>query len=184
MRNSRFAIAAAVIVFALASTGCYRAVRLEQLCGEILDACPDARFERDFSLSLGGMSWGILKSIALAAEKDDPDVQNYVGKLSRIELVVYEVRGIHKSDARAIGEIIRSRLDEDWSLMVEALEDDELVWIHAREDGDHIREMQIASYDGEEFVIVRFSGSLDDIMEKAVADHGGFTDKIVGSARN
>lgn len=184
MRKSRFAIAVAAIALVLSSTGCYRAVRLERMGGEILDACPDARFERDFSLSLGGVSWGILKSIAMAADKDDPDVQNYVGKLSKIELVVYQARGIRKSDARAIGEIVRSRLDEDWSLMVKAVDDDDLVWIHAREDGDHIREMQIASYDGDEFVIVRLSGALDDMMEKAVADHGGFTDKIVGSARN
>jgi hypothetical protein len=151
---------------------------------EILDACPDARFEKDISLSLGGVSWGILKSIAMSVEQDDPEVRAYISGLSKIELVVYKAHGISKDDARPIGEIVKNKLDDDWDLMVKAVEDDDLTWIHYRGDDAHIREMQITSYDGREFVIVRLSGRLDEMMEMAIEDHGGFTDKIVHSARN
>lgn len=184
MTKRPIAIGFAVLVIGLSSAGCYRSVRLERMGYEILDACPDARFQKEFSLSLGGVSWGIIKGIAMAAEKDDPDVQAYVGNLSRIELVVYNARGISREDARPIGEIVRSNLNDDWDLMIKTAGNDDLAWIHYREDNGHIREMQITSYDGREFVIVRLSGRLDEMMEVAIEDHGGFTDKIVHSARD
>jgi len=184
MSKSRIGIALVLTALAFLSSGCYRAVRLERMGYEIADACPDAQFKKDISLSLGGVSWGILKSIAMAAEKDDPEVRAYVGSLSKIELVVYKARGITKNDARPIGEIVKSQLDGDWSLMVKAVEDDDLAWIHYREDDGRIREMQITAYDGDEFVIVRLSGRLDELMEMAIEDHDGFTDKIVHKARD
>jgi hypothetical protein len=67
--------------------------------------------------------------------------------------------------------------------MVKTSEDDELVWIHYREDNESIREMNIVVYDNDEFVIVRLAGSLDEIMEVALEEHGDFTDRIVHSAR-
>lgn len=184
MSKKHIGFALALTVLAFFSSGCYRAVRLERMGYQILDACPEARFEKDISLSLGGVSWGILKSIAMSVEKDDPEVRAYISGLSKIELVVYKARGISKDDARPIGEIVRSKLDDDWDLMVKAVEEDDLTWIHYREDDGHIREMQITAYDGREFVIVRLSGRLDEMMEVALEDHGGFTDKIVHSARD
>ena len=184
MSKSRIGIVLAVLALALLNSGCYRAVRLERLGYEIADACEGARFKKDISLSLGGISWGILKSIAMAAEKDDPEVRMYVGSLDKIEIVVYKAQGISKEDARPIGEVVKSWLDDDWSLMVKTIEPGDMAWIHYREDKDNIREMQIAAYDGDEFVIVRLSGRLDDMMEMAVADHGGFTDKIVHHTRD
>jgi hypothetical protein len=183
MTRKSIGLALVLSVLAFISSGCYRAARLERMGYEILDACPDARFKKEFSLSLGGVSWGIIKSIAKAAEKDDPDMA-YIDDLSRIELVVYKARGLSKEDARPIGEIMRDRLDDNWDLMVKTAEDDDLAWVHYREDDGHIRELQIVAYDGEEFVIVRLSGRLDEMMEMAVEDHGGFTDKIVHSARD
>ncbi len=184
MNKSRIGIALAVLALALLNSGCYRAVRLERMGHEIADACEGAHFKKDVSLSLGGLSWGILKSIAMAAEKDDPEVRAYVGSLDKIEIVVYKAQGISKDDARPIGEVVKSWLDDDWSLMVKTLEADDMAWIHYREDKGGIREMQIAAYDGDEFVIVRLSGRLDEMMEIAVEDHGGFTDKFVHKARD
>ena len=183
MTKSRRGIALAVTALALFSSGCYRAVRLERMGYEILEACPDVRFKKDISLSLGGVSWKILKSIAMSVEKDDPEIRAYIGGLSKIEAVVYKARGISKGDARPIGEIVKSQLNEDWSLMVKAIEKDDMAWIHYREDDGRIREMQIIAYDGDEFVIVRLSGRLDHMMEMAIEDYGGFTDKIVHKAR-
>lgn len=183
MSKSRIGLVLAVSALSFFSSGCYRAVRLERMAYEILDACPDARFRKDVSISIGGLSWGIVKRIAMTAEKDDREVRAYVGSLDKIEVVVYEARGISKDDVRPIGEIVKESLDGDWELMVKTAEDDELVWIHYREDDERIRDMNIVSYDGDEFVIVRLSGRLDELMEMAVEDHGGFTDKILHSAR-
>lgn len=183
MNKSRIGLVLAVTVLALFGSGCYRAVRLERLGYEILDACPEAQFKKDFSLSLGGMSWGLVKSIAMSVEKDDRELRAYIGNLSKIEVVVYKARGISKDDMRPIGEIVKESLDDDWQLMVKTADDDDMVWIHYREDNERIREMNIVSYDGDEFVIVRLSGSLDEIMEVALEDHGDFTDKIVHNAR-
>ena len=185
MRKSQIGLVLAVTALSLFSSGCYRSERLERMGYEILDACPNARFKKDMSLSLGGISWGLLKSIALSIEKDDPEIRAYIRGLSKIELVVYKARGISKDDARPIGEMVKSQLDEDWSLMVKSVEKDEMAWIHYREDDGRIPEMQIIAYDGEEkeFVIVRLSGRLDRIMEIAIEDYGSLTDKIVHSAR-
>ncbi len=183
MNWSRMGIMLALCAISISSTGCYRAERLEQLGYEILDACPEAHFKKDISLSLGGLSWGIIKKIALAAEKNDREVRTYIRSLNKIELVVYKASGISRGNMQPIGEIVKESLGEDWELMVKTAEDDELVWIHYRGDDDQIREMNIVSYDGDEFVIVRLSGNLDDMMEMALEDHGGFTDKIVHSAR-
>ncbi len=184
MSKKQIGFALALTVLAFFSSGCYRAVRLERMGYEILDACPDARFEKDISLSLGGVSWGILKSIAMSVEKEDPEIRAYIGALSKIEVVIYKARGISMDDARPIGEIVKNQLDDEWDLMVKVVEEGDLAWIHYRGDDERIREMQITAYDGEEFVIVRLSGRLDDLMEMAIEDHGGFTDKIVHSARD
>lgn len=183
MCQTRIGLFIAVAILALSSSGCYRAVHLERIGYEIADACPGARFKRDFSLSLGGASWGIMKNIALSVEKDDPEVRAIVGGLSRIELVVYEVSGISKVDARPIGEVVRGSLDDDWELMVKSADKNEMVWIHYREDDGRVREMNITAFDDGELVIVRLSGRLDEIMEMAIADHGGFTGRIVDTAR-
>lgn len=183
MRRTRIGLALAAAALALYSAGCYRAVRLERMGHDILDACPDARFKKDISLSLGGVSWGILKSIAMSVEKDDPDLR-YIGDLSKIEVVVYQARGISKDDGRFIGEIVRDQLGDDWNLMIKVVEDEDLAWVHYRGDDRKIRDMQITAYDGEEFVIVRLSGRLDKLMELAIEDHGGLTDKIVHTARD
>jgi len=183
MNKSRMGIVLAVTVLCLFSSGCYRAVRLEKMGYEILDACPDARFKKDVSISIGGMSWGLLKNVAMSVEKDDHEIQTYVGNLSKIEVVVYEASGIYKDDMRPIGEIVKESLGDDWQLMVKTAEDDELVWIHYREDNQSIREMNIVVYDNDEFVIVRLAGNLDEIMEVALEEHGNFTDRIVHSAR-
>lgn len=186
MSKSRIGIALAVTALALFSSGCYRAERLERMGHEILEACSDVRFERDISISLGGVSWGILKSIAMSVEKDDPEVRAYLRRLSKIEVVVYKVRGLSKDDVRPIGEIVRGQLGDDWTLMVKSVDKNEMAWIHYREDDGRIREMQIVAYDGEdrEFVIVRLSGHLDEMMELAIEDYGGLTDKIVQRSRD
>lgn len=183
MSKSRMGIVLAVTTLCLFSSGCYRAVRLEKMGYEILNACPDARFKKDVSISIGGVSWGLLKSVAMSVEKDDRELRSYIGNLSKVEVVVYDARGITKDDMRPIGEIVKESLGDDWQLMVKTAEDNELVWIHYREDDESIREMNIVVYDSDEFVIVRLAGSLDEIMEVALEEHGDFTDRIVHSAR-
>lgn len=183
MNKLRMGIVVAVAALGLFSSGCYRAVRLEKMGYAILEACPEARFKKDVSISLGGASWGILKSIAMSVEKDDREIRAYIGNLSKIEVVVYEARGITKADMRPIGEVVKQSLDDDWQLMVKTAEDGEMVWIHYREDDARIREMNVVTYDGDEFVIVRLAGDLDEIMEVALEDHGGFTDRIVHNAQ-
>jgi hypothetical protein len=183
MKKSRLGLVLAVTTLSLFSSGCFRAVRLERMGYEILDACPDARFKKDVSISIGGASWGLLKSIAMSVEKNDRELRAYIGNLDKIEVVVYEARGISKRDLRPIGEIVKQSLDDDWRLMLKTAEDGDMVWIHYREDDERIREMNVVAYDGDEFVIVRLWGSLDEIMEVALEDHGDFTDKIVHSAR-
>jgi hypothetical protein len=175
-------LAGVVLVLGLTSTGCFRAYQLEQMGHEISMACPDAHFNRDVSLSLGGVSWGLIKSIACSTEKDDPDVQ-MIRFIDRVDVVVYKVDGLEREDAHSIGEIVKDALDDEWKLMVKSNDKGDMAWIHYREHDGQIRDMQVAAYDGDEFTLVRLSGHLDKLFNQALQDHQRFTNKVKHAAR-
>ncbi len=175
-------MAGLVLVLGLTNTGCFRAIQLERMGREISMACPDAHFSRDVSISLGGLSWGLIKGIACSVEKEDPDVQ-MIRYIDRVDVVVYKVDGIERADAHSIGEIVKAALDDDWKLMVKSNDKGDMAWIHYREHDGKIRDMQVAAYDGDEFTIVRLSGHLDQLFNQALEDHHLFTNKVKHAAR-
>lgn len=176
-------MAGLVLILGLASTGCFRAVQLERMGHDISMACPDAHFSRDVSISLGGLSWGLIKGIACSVEKEDPDVQ-MVRYIDRVEIVVYKVDGIEREDAYSIGEIVKDELSDEWKLMVKCNDKNDMAWVHYREHDGKIREMQVAAFDGDEFTIVRLAGHLDQLFNRALDDHRLFTDKVKHAARD
>jgi len=180
MRTARWSRLVIVAAFPLLLAGCLRAVQLERDGQQIAWACPDAQFHRDVSLSLGPMSLGVLRWAAGLAGDDDEDVRQareYLGNIHRIQIVVYEVKGLEGSIRDLFPRRLQETLDDgDWQLLVKSNEPDEQAWIHYREDDKGIvREMNIAALDQRELVLVRLSGNLNRLFEQALADERPLT---------
>jgi hypothetical protein len=174
-RALRLLLVAAV---AFLMTGCMRSRQLENLCDEIADQCPGAHFSRDFSLSLGPVSLGLVR-FATGFSEDTREAREYLSGISKIELAVYKVDSQLQRNRLKLPRQLHELLEEDgWEIVVKSSEKDDAAWILFREDDGVIRDMHITALDNHELVMIRVSGCLNELFDKAMEDTGKLTSKV------
>ena len=163
--------------------GCYRARSLERIAEEIAWQYPDADFDREFSLSLGSLALGLVRFGAGFAD-EGREAREYLRGVNRVQVAVYKVRHLGAVDKAEIPSGLRELLEEDdWEVVVKTNEPDERVWILFREDGTIIRDVHITVLSDDELVLIRVSGHINEILDKALEDHGELT-TIIDDARH
>jgi hypothetical protein len=165
-------------VAALLMSGCMRSRQLENLCDEIADQCPGAQFSREFSLSLGPISMGVVR-FATGFSEDTREAREYLSGVSRVQLAIYEVSSARRSERLKLPKQLREMIEEDgWEMVVKSSDKNETAWILFREDDGKIRDMQITALDDHELVMIRVSGHLNELFEKAMKDQDSFMGKV------
>jgi len=158
--------------------GCFRARALERIAEEIAWQYPDSDFERDFSVSLGPMSLGLVRFGAGFVE-EGREAREYMRGVENVQIAVYKVKHLGNLDRAEIPSGLSELLDDDdWEVMVKTNEPDERVWILYREDGDVVRDIHMTVLSNDELVLLRVSGHINDILDKAIKDHGEITAMI------
>lgn len=169
----------AVLLAPLLVQGCLRATQLERIGAEIAWQHPEARFEREISVSIGSLPMGFARWVVGLAGEDAREAKAYLDGVSRIEFVIYKVRGLGRLHRTETPNIIESLIeDRGWEMIVKAREESELAWILYREEDGRVRDLLITAIDGEEMVLIKVSGRLDRVFEQALADHHGLTDMV------
>lgn len=179
MRHTQTFIRIAVLLaIPLLLGGCFRARALERIADEIAWQYPDADFQRDFSISLGAMSLGLVRFGAGFVE-EGRQAREYMRGVDRVQVAVYKVRRLHDIEDAEMPEGLSDLVnDDDWEVMVKTNEPRERVWILYREDGDIVTDVHMTVLSDDELVLVRVSGRINDILDKALEDHGSLTQAI------
>jgi hypothetical protein len=177
-RKDKFIRIAILFAIPLLLSGCFRARSLERIAEEIAWQYPDADFEREFSVSLGSMSLGLARFGAGFFE-EGREAREYIRGVKRVQIAVYKVKHLYGIDDAKIPSGLSELLEDDeWEVMVKTSDPKERVWILYREDGDAIRDIHLTVLSDDELVLLRVSGHINDILDKAIEDHGDLTTMI------
>ncbi|MEW5875177.1 MAG: DUF4252 domain-containing protein [Candidatus Zixiibacteriota bacterium] len=163
----------------LSQTGCLRATQLERIGAEIAWQHPEARFKREFSLSLGSVSMGLARLVVGVAGEDAREAKAYLEGVRRIEFAIYEVRGMEDVNDTDTPEIIEELIaDDGWEMIVKSKNEGDLVWILYREDDGKVKDLLLTVLEDDEMVLINLSGHLDRVFAEALEDHSELTDMV------
>jgi len=179
-RSIRRATGAILIALAaLPQSGCLRATQLERIGAEIAWQHPEARFKREFSISLGSVSMSLARLAVGVAGEDAREAKDYLDGVSRVEFAVYEVRGMEDANDTDTPEIIEDLIANDgWEMIVKSKDRADLVWILYREDDGKVKDLLLTVLEDDEMVLINLSGHLDRVFAEALEDHNGLTDMV------
>ncbi len=161
-------------------TGCFWAPELDSVRKEIERQIPDAHFEKDFAISLGPISLGLVRTIIrFVPDEDVHEVREYLGDLSKVQVAVYEANVPRDAELKTPHKL-ESLLDEGWEMAIKARNHGGSVWVMYRSDGDEIREVYVIALDPDELVLMKASGRLDRLLAKVMEEHGDLGELGIG----
>lgn len=156
------------------SSGCLWAPELDRVRQEIENQIPGARFHREFAISLGPISLGIMKTVAKFAPVDD-EARIYLKEIRKMRVAIYEVENVPSDVNLEIPERLQRLVSsEGWEIAAKLRDDGEAVWVLYRSEEGAIEEMYVIVMGRDELVLVRVEGKLDRLFEKAMAEHVDF----------
>ncbi len=163
--------------------GCVESSMVARTRMELEDGIPGASFDREHAIHLGRISTALLKPVALWALGDETEELDFVRKIRRVDVAVYEVISFPDSiDGHDLAAVERRLHRKGWNRAVRSREADEITWVFHRENSaGEIRDLFVVTVDGAEMVIVRVSGRLDQALAELIADDpGGFGASLGG----
>jgi hypothetical protein len=174
MRNTRKKTAPAVVVIAcllLATSGCVWTPELARVAGELERQIPEARFDKEFSLSLGPVAISFARLVTgFVGDDDVRHAREYIRDVSRVQVAIYDTGDMPSISNLRMPSQLAELEDRGWETAVKVREDDEAVWVMYRVDGDAIRDLYVVVLNDDELVLVKATGRLDRIMAKALVD--------------
>lgn len=170
--RERIAVAAVVLVFlALSSSGCVWTPELARVAGELERQLPEARFDKEFSLSLGPVAIGFARLVTgMVGDDDVQHARRYLRDVSRVQVAVYDTTDMPPISNLRMPSRLAELEKDGWETAVKVREEDEAVWVMYRIDGDAIRDLYVVVLNDEELVLVKATGRLDRIMAKALVE--------------
>jgi hypothetical protein len=155
--NRQVLLILVLVIIALVLSGCGITAPRSSEGYANLDSPGMRDTDRTISLSLGRTTL----RFAARFMDDEPETQALLRSLDGVRIRVYEVNG----DTRRIQsnfEDMGSKLNSDgWTPIMLVAEDDELVKMFAKTNGDHIRGLTIVSADEKEVVMINVMGEID-----------------------
>ena len=165
----------AVIAIALAltaTTGCLWTPELTRVKNDIERQIPDARFEKEFSISLGPIAMRFARLVSRFVP-DARDARGYFEDVSRVQVAVYHMSSMPSVRHVRIPDQLKNMTNEGWEVAVKVREDDRMVWVMYRVDKDTIRDLYVVVLDSEELVLVKASGNLERLVARALSETDG-----------
>ncbi|MDH5627520.1 MAG: DUF4252 domain-containing protein, partial [Candidatus Krumholzibacteria bacterium] len=108
---------------------------------------------------------------------DASEARPYLRGVSKVQVAIYETEGnVHAATIETPARL-QEMIDDGWEMAVRVRDEDEMVWLLYRIDGDSVREMFVVVMDDEELVLVRVKGHLERLMAEAlenIDDEGSF----------
>lgn len=168
--NKVVSVICAALILSLLS-GCLWAPELDRVRKDIERQLPGAHFKKDVAFSLGPIALALVKA-AVRFVPDTDEARSYLRYVRDVKVAVYEGENVHMDANVRIPKTLRSLLDrDDWELVVKTHDEEGLTWILCRMDGESIRGLYVLVLNSDELVLVRASGRLDRLFERAMREH-------------
>lgn len=162
--NARSWITGLVLLALVAATGCVRPSGPTDVRDD-LEAVSGVKLKQEFGITVTRSGMWLARKVINTSDEDD-DIPSLKG-IKRVEVGVYEVRGLRKGfdEPARIG---MEDFAKSWEPLVQVREDNEHVFVLFQEKEQSIRRMLIVVAEDEEWVIVRLKGKLDLILEESM----------------
>lgn len=159
-----------ILLVTVLAPGCLWAPELDHVRKDIESQIPGAVFNREFAISLGPLSLGLLRLVAALAPVED-DERAYLKDISKVKVAVYEIDNMPREPRIEVPRRLRKLLDDKgWDIAVRMRDDGETVWVLYKARDDEVRQMYVVVMDEEELVLARVEGHLDRLFERAVSE--------------
>jgi hypothetical protein len=168
-RKTRALFMAATLSLLTLGNGCMWAPELTEVKRDIAGQLPDVSFRKNLTLSLGPLTMALARTVS-GFIPDAGEARTYLRDVSKVQVAVYETRGDVRAASLQTPARLQQLLDDGWEMAVRVREDNEMVWLLYRVDGDSVREMFVVVLGDEELVLVRVKGHLERIMAQALED--------------
>jgi hypothetical protein len=168
--NRVVSIVGLALVLSLFS-GCLWAPDLDRVRREIEEQMPGVSFDRQFAISLGPISLGLVRLITRLVP-DAAEARSYLKDLSSVKVAVYDAENIPEDPNLKMPSKLESLVNkEGWEVAAKVRQDTETVWLIYRTQQDEIKDLYVVALSEDELVLVRAHGNIDQLVTKAMRDH-------------
>jgi hypothetical protein len=176
IRGMRVALAfTAVLVLTGTFAGCLWSPELARVQQDLERQLPGARFEKDFAISLGPMTLGLARAIT-GMVPDAREASGYLKHVKRIQVAVYNASSMPAMNTVRMPKQLKQLQERaGWETAVRVRDENEIVWIMYKIDGDRIRDLLVVCLSDDELVMVKASGTLDALVARALSETDGVT---------
>jgi hypothetical protein len=162
----------AVVLTLTVTSGCMWTPELSRVKNDIERQLPDARFEKEFALSLGPIALTFARLVTKLVP-DASQASEYLRDVSRVQVAVYNTEALPPVSEVRMPDRLERMSDDGWETAVKVREDDGVVWVMYKIDGDTIRDLYVVVLNDEELVIVKARGQLERLVARALSETGG-----------
>jgi hypothetical protein len=132
---------------------------------------PGTNFEREFALSLGPISLGLVRAVVRLVP-DAAEAREYLREIRSVKLAVYRVEDFPPDTSLKMPPQLETLVAEKgWEVAAKVNQGDEAVWLIYRLQGDTIRDLYIVALGDDELLLVRAHGNIDQLLAKAMREH-------------
>ncbi len=171
----RISLIAVVAVVGLASSGCMYSREMSSTRRSIEAEFPGAEFDRKLVFTVGSVGLRVASWVTgLVPDEEVADVREYIDDVRRVKVGIYDTEHVPESNGGGIP-VLRGLVDKGWEIAVQSREESEHVWVLYRARRDRVRDIFVIVLNEEELVIVRVTGHLDRVLQRAMRDHRPFS---------
>jgi hypothetical protein len=142
---------------------------LNRVKDDIASQLPGASFDREFSMSLGPVAIAVARLVTRFVP-DAREAQTYLRDVSRVQVAVYNTSSMPRMSSVHMPEALKGLVEEGWEVAVKARQEDGVVWVLYRVEGEAVRELYVVALDDEELVLVKARGRLDQLVARALTE--------------
>lgn len=178
MRLRRMVQVAAVGVLAALMSGCLWAPELDRVRRDIEKQLPGVAFKKEVALSLGPVAL----ALAGAVVRLSPEARGaaaYLRDVRQVTVAVYEAKNVPPNPDVRLPKDLKNLLGRGgWELALKTSDRNEFVWVLCKTRDDQIKGLYVVVLDDDNLVLVRAHGRLENVIRKALSEHGGIADRV------
>ncbi|MEO0558799.1 MAG: DUF4252 domain-containing protein [Bacteroidota bacterium] len=169
--SSRTGIALALAVL-LASSGCM-SLELTKLRNHIDRSVPEADIGKGFAVSFGFLTMGTARTVLALSDDGDESTamaRAVLRKVRKVKVARYDVHGAVALNEIETPPVFEAYEKRGWIPVVTTREEDEIVWILAKEKHDDLRDLLVVVLNRDELMVAKMSGNLTEAVTAALAE--------------
>jgi hypothetical protein len=162
------------LVLSLSLTGCFTDPDIDEVVDAVSWELEPARLDTEVELRFGGGTLGLARMLCGFVD-DCEEYQDIIAGIDEVHLGVYNVEGSSYDSRLRLSDELREDLEYDgWQVVMTSYDEDESVFVMAQVDEDNLNGMYVVAYEGDELVVIRLEGELEESLHAAVRRDGSF----------